>query len=58
MDILGEFQRFSRKPVRHGLISIDSPVARALLGKSPGDEVDLRVGERREALTIDRIRYQ
>ncbi len=42
----------------HGLISIDSPVARALLGKSPGDEVDLRVGERRETLTIDRIRYQ
>jgi len=42
----------------HGLISIDSPVARALLGKSSGDEIELRVGERREVLIIDHIRYE
>jgi len=42
----------------HGLISIDSPVARALLGKSSGDEIKLHIGERRESLLIDRIRYQ
>lgn len=40
------------------LISIDSPLARALLKKSPGDEIELHIGERREALVIDHIRYE
>ena len=42
----------------HGLISLDSPLARALLGKSPGDEIQLHLGERTEPLVIDRIRYE
>jgi transcription elongation factor GreB len=42
----------------NGLVSVDSPLARALLKKSPGDEVELHVGERHEALVIDRIRYE
>jgi len=40
-----------------GLISIDSPLARALLKKSPGDEAELHVGDRRESLIIDEVRY-
>ena len=40
-----------------GLISIDSPMAGALLKKSAGDEVDLHIGERRETLCIEKIRY-
>jgi len=27
--------------IRHGLISINSPIARALIGKKPGDEVEV-----------------
>jgi len=42
----------------NGLISIDSPLARALLGKSSGDASELRIGERQETLTIDRVRYR
>ena len=41
----------------NGLISIDSPLARALLGKSPGDEIELKLADRRELLSIDRVRY-
>jgi len=41
-----------------GLISLDSPLARALLRKSPGDETELRIDDRREALIIDRVRYE
>ena len=41
-----------------GLISIDSPLARALLKKSAGDEVELRIGERREALFINDVSYR
>ncbi len=35
--------------IRRGLISINSPIARALIGKSPGDEVEVTTpgGERR-----------
>lgn len=40
-----------------GLISIDSPLARALLKKSPGDDAELRIGEQRESLIVDEIRY-
>ncbi len=42
----------------HGLISIDSPMARALLKKSTGDEIDLQLGDRRESLLIHGIRYR
>jgi transcription elongation factor GreB len=41
----------------NGLISVDSPMARTLLKKSPGDEIKLHIGERREALVINNIRY-
>ena len=41
----------------NGLISVDSPMARTLLKKSPGDEIELHIGERREALVINKIRY-
>ena len=41
----------------NGLISIDSPLARALLGRSPGDEIELRLGERRQTLSIKHVRY-
>ena len=27
--------------IRQGLVSINSPIARALIGKSPGDEVEV-----------------
>jgi len=41
----------------NGLISVDSPMARTLLKKSSGDEIELHIGERREALVINKIRY-
>jgi len=40
------------------LISIDSPLARALLKKLPGDETALHVGDRREALVIKQVCYK
>ncbi len=40
------------------LISIDSPLARALIKKLPGDEIELRIGERQEGLVVDHIRYK
>lgn len=40
-----------------GLISIDSPLARALLKKSVGDDVDLHLGERHTSYHILGIDY-
>jgi transcription elongation factor GreB len=42
----------------NGRISIDSPLARALLKKSAGDETELKIGERSETLCIEGIRYE
>lgn len=41
-----------------GFISIDSPLARALLGKAPGDEVDVELPETRRQFAINSIRYE
>lgn len=41
-----------------GWISIDSPVARALLGKAPGDEVAVDLPEGRVALVVERLGYE
>lgn len=38
-------------------ISIDSPMARALLKKQIGDEIELTIEERRERFIIEYIRY-
>ena len=38
-------------------ISVDAPVARALLGKSVDDEVRVSLGEREVTYVIDRIEY-
>ncbi|HKJ17316.1 MAG TPA: transcription elongation factor GreB [Xanthomonadales bacterium] len=40
-----------------GYISVDSPLARALLGKSRGDEVEVELPMSRESFVLDRIRY-
>jgi transcription elongation factor GreB len=40
-----------------GFISIDSPVARALLGRAVGDEVEISVPEGDRLLSIISIRY-
>ena len=40
-----------------GLISIDSPVARALLGKSEGDEATVRIPRGEKTYVIVSIRY-
>lgn len=40
-----------------GTISIDSPLAKALLKKSVDDEVALRLGDHQEFYVIDRIDY-
>lgn len=42
----------------NGLISIDSPMARALLKKCAGDEAELKIGGRQETLYIEKIRYE
>ena len=42
----------------NGRISIDSPLARALLKKTAGDETKLKIGDRNETILIDRIRYE
>ncbi|MEJ7600599.1 MAG: transcription elongation factor GreB [Kofleriaceae bacterium] len=41
-----------------GYISIDSPVARALLGKRAGDEVTVRVPKGEVVYTIDGVEYR
>lgn len=38
-------------------ISVDAPVARALLGKAVDDEVSVSLGERKVTYVIDRIEY-
>lgn len=43
--------------VKAGLISMDSPVARALLGRRLDDEVDLKMGETWQTYYIVEIRY-
>ena len=44
--------------IREGLISVSSPIARALIGKSEGDEVNFDVpGGEREFEVID-VRYE
>lgn len=44
--------------VKAGLISMDSPVARALLGRRLDDEVELRLGEEWVTYTIVDIHYE
>ena len=44
--------------LERGFISIDSPVARALLGKREGDEVTVRVPKGDLAVTISRVEYR
>jgi transcription elongation factor GreB len=39
-------------------ISIDSPLARALLGKTVGDEVSISVGETMTTVTVESIDYE
>ena len=41
-----------------GLISVDSPMARALLGKSVGDDIELKIDDRREWLVVEKIRTE
>jgi len=41
-----------------GYISIDSPVARALLGKTVGDSNEIELPESRELFTVKGIRYK
>ena len=41
-----------------GWISIDSPMAKALIGKSPGDQVQVTLPEGRVELEITGVRYQ
>ena len=43
--------------VREGLISMDSPVARALLGRRLDDEVDLMIAEQWVTYYVMEIRY-
>jgi len=52
-QIVGELEA----DVRHGLISITSPIARALVGKSEGDVVDVAVPGGTRAFEIVSIRY-
>jgi len=42
----------------HNWISLDSPMARALLGRSVGDEVRVRLPERTVVYWIDSINYE
>lgn len=44
--------------VKEGLISMDSPVARALLGKRLDDAVDIRIEERWVTYYVLEIRYE
>ena len=43
--------------VEHGRLSIDSPLARALLKKAVGDEVAIAVGDNARRLVVRRIDY-
>jgi transcription elongation factor GreA len=43
--------------VRHGMISITSPIARALVGKNVGDVVDVAVPGGTRAFEIVTVRY-
>jgi transcription elongation factor GreA len=53
-QIVGELEA----DIKHHLISITSPIARALIGKSIGDEVDVRApGGIREYEIVD-VRYE
>jgi transcription elongation factor GreA len=52
-QIVGE----SEADVRLGLISISSPIARALVGKCEGDEVDVAVPGGTRTLEIVAVRY-
>ncbi|USD23223.1 transcription elongation factor GreB [Microbulbifer variabilis] len=44
--------------VKAGLISMDSPVARSLLGRRLDDEIDIRQGEKWQTYFITEIRYE
>jgi transcription elongation factor GreA len=44
--------------VRAGRISVTSPIARALIGKSEGDEVKVDVPGGRRSLAINQVRYE
>ena len=52
-QIVGE----AEADVRHGQISITSPIARALVGKSEGDEVDVAVPGGTRTFEIVSVRY-
>jgi transcription elongation factor GreA len=52
-QIVGELEA----DVRHGMISITSPIARALVGKREGDVVDVAVPGGTRALEIVAVRY-
>lgn len=41
-----------------GFISLDSPVAQALLKKQVGDEIKVQLGDRQQRYWIEKIRYQ
>ena len=43
--------------IRQGLLSFTSPIARALIGKSEGDEVDVRTPGGERAYEILEVRY-
>ena len=43
---------------KKGWISIDSPVARALMGKTIGDSVEIDLPESQVRLTVEHIKYQ
>jgi len=44
--------------VKAGLISMDSPVARSLLGRKLDDEIEIRQGEKWQTYYITEIRYE
>jgi transcription elongation factor GreB len=41
-----------------GYISVDSPLARALLKKTPGDHIEMPLEERRDRYTVTGVRYE
>jgi transcription elongation factor GreA len=43
--------------IRHGRISVTSPIARALIGKSEGDEVEIQVPGGKREFEILEVRY-
>jgi transcription elongation factor GreA len=53
-QIVGE----AEADVRLGLISITSPIARALVGKSEGDEIDVAVPGGNRTFEIVSVRYE